>query len=536
MTKTNDTNTPRLVRFAEVAEQLPPTCWAVWRNTRNDGEFADEPVLWVPGPVSAGTIDLACWSAPGVEPESVFIVVVDGDLCVDTLYNWDTDGCKGLIVLGNLKLGHAAVGGQEIFVTGDLTVRELFWGDYNHGTLKVQGRIKARMLLSTDEYHVPPRSDNDEIEVRLEDEAPQEREPADVAAQYFLESVIDRNEPDPSVLREVLDRYAVVEALQRSEQVLKSPFEPFQPAQVPRLWGEVSLSDAASMATQVALFHALLEDIPLEAPEQQFRSESRAADVFVTRAHRRASDQVAVSDVLVILGDDGLEVRVWVDQPGMLGRMTGRTSGLSAVFKHLGQGIYSFRPIWGHPEVIAAVQAIWNEALRRAEAGRFWRAQLQERVRPQEVLALLDLPIVVERYNDWDDPDRNGFWDGHLNYVFHRPTAQEPWATLRISVERPDTETFDVRGYQFEVDDVATPGPVSLRYKSSQEKIPLGSAVDPYCQGPRALSVFDGRQIEEALRWYERCVRRLPVCVPEEDDDEAGDDEEESEADDQDAV
>jgi hypothetical protein len=516
---------PRLVRFTEIAERLPPTCWAVWRNTVNAGEFADEPVLWVPGPLSAGTIDLARWPAPGLDSTQALIVVVDGDLCVDTLYNWDADGCTGLVVLGHLEVGHAVVGGQEIFVTGNLTVRELFWGDYNHGALQVEGRIHARVLLTTGEYHIESRAqhDGDLVELFLEERADVDREHADVAAQYFLESVINRREPDPEGLGDVVPRYRVVEALLRGEPVLKTPFEPIRPVQVPRLFGEVALSDAASMVRQEALFQALIEQVPEDAPEQQFRCAACAADVFVTRAHRRVSDQVAVPDVMVILGDDGLEVRLWRDEPGVLGRMTGRTTGLTAVFKHLGTGVYGFRPVWSDPQVVATIEAVWNDALRRLEADRFWRARLQEQVKAPQLLALLDLPIVAERYNDWSDPDRNGFWDGHLSYTFHRPSDTEPWAILRISVERQDTDDADIRSYQFEVDDVASPGPVSIRYKSSQQDRPLGSPADPYCKGPRALSVFDGQQIEEALRWYARCARRLPTCVPE--DDAAGQEE-----------
>lgn len=529
MDNTTASATPHTVRFADIASRLPDTAWAVWRNALNDGEFADEPVLWVPGPFSAGTIDLARWPAPGVEPESVFIVVVEGDLQVDTLYNRDTDGCTGLIVLGNLEVGHAVVGGQEIFVTGDLTVRELFWGEYNHGALQVGGRIRARFLLATGQYHVPrlAEREGDEIGCFESDENGHDRDLAEIAAQYFPEHFMDRSAPDHWSLAGVLDRYDVMEALQRGEPVLKTPFESIRPLEVPRLWGEVVLTDKASMAQQAALFQALLEDIPEDAPEQQFRSASCAADVFVSRPHRRASDQVAVPATVVMVGDDGLEVRMWVDEPGMLGRMTGRTEGLSAVYKHLGQGVYSFRPIWDRSEVVATVQTLWNEALRRVEAGRFWRVQLQERVKAAQVLALLELPIVTDRYNDWNDPNRNGFWDGHLSYCFHRPTEAEPWAVLRVAIEREDGEIFDTRSYQFEVDDVQTPGPVTLRYKSSQEERPLGSAVDPYCRGPKALSVFDGQQIEEALRWYERCVRRLPTCVPEEEEEEEeGDDNE----------
>lgn len=91
---------------------------------------------------------------------------------------------------------------------------------------------------------------------------------------------------------------------------------------------------------------------------------------------------------------------------------------------------------------------------------------------------------------------------------------------LRINIERQDTDEFDTRGYFFEVSDIEKPGAVMLSYRSSQEKIPKDSPADRYCQKSRRLSVFDAAQIEEALRWYERCVKRLPHCVPEDEDEE----------------
>lgn len=522
MTSTPGADAPRIVRFADIAERLPPDSWSVMRDKANAGEFADERVLWVPGPCHAQVVDLAQWPLPGLETEPVFMVVVDGDLSVGTLYNWDTDGCTGLTVLGDLALDHAVVGGQEIYVCGNLDVRELFWGDYNHGDLQVQGRIRARLLLATDGYYLPVDDgarDGDEIGLLLDDDGAPERDLADVAAQYFAEAVLNRKEPDPSGLRDVVPRYRVVDALLRGEVALRTPFEPLQPVEVPRRWGAVTLTDSASMVAQEPLFQALIEIVPADEPEQAFRSQHFAADVLVTRAHRRASDGSEVPDMLLILGDDGLEVRMWRDSPGILARLAGHSEGLSAAFKDMEKSIYSFRPIWGDPEVVDRVQGIWNEALRRAEAWHFWTPQLQQRTGASEILALLELPIVKDHYNDWNDPDRCGFWDGFLDYAFHRPSDNEPWAVLRLNVERQDTDEFDTRGYFFKVDDVATPGPVLLHYRSSQEDIPKDSPADRYCSGARRLSVFDAAQIEEGLRWYERCVKRLPHCVPEEDEE-----------------
>lgn len=514
MMNTPGADAPYIVRFADVAARLPPDSWCVRRHKSCAGEFADARVLWVPGSCHFAVLDLARWPLPRSETEAVFMVVIEGDLNVGTLYNWDTDGCTGLTVLGDLSLNHAVVGGQEIFVCGNLDVSELFWGDYNHGGLQVNGRIRARLLLATDEYHLPEIGrDCDEIGLLLNDDVEQDRDLVEVAAQYFVEGVLNRREPDPAGLCDVVLRYRVVEALLRGEAILRTPFEPLRPVDVPRLWGEVVLTDRSSMVAQASLFRAFVDIVPASEPEQTFRSQQFAAEVFVTRRHQREGDGVEVPDMLVILGDDGMDVRMW----------DGHREGMTAMFEDGDPPDGGFRPIWDHPEVIVRLQGVWNEALRRAEAWHFWIPQLQQRATTADILALLELPIVKEHYNDWEDSDKNGFWDGFLHYAFHRPFDNEPWAVLRLTVERRDVDEFDIRGYFFAVDDIATPGPAVLRYRSSQEGTPEGSAYDRYNKESIPLSVFDAARIEEALRWFERCAKRLPLCAPEnEDDDEDG--------------
>jgi hypothetical protein len=125
--------------------------WAYVRNERNDGEFENESVILLEGDTRLDSLNL---DKPLGE-ESVFIVLVDGNLVVDSyIYNEDTDGATGLTVLGDLQARNMVVGGQEIYVTGNLQVSELFWGDYNHGDLTVAGNVAALLFMDTEEYHV----------------------------------------------------------------------------------------------------------------------------------------------------------------------------------------------------------------------------------------------------------------------------------------------------------------------------------------------------------------------------------------------
>ncbi|WP_125916944.1 hypothetical protein [Hymenobacter coccineus] len=140
------------IPFAEIKHLLPGDAWAAWRNELNQSEFDDEPVIVFE---SSTVLDLLNLDFPSDETEHIFLILVKGNLTVKRyVYNEETDGAVGLIVLGDLRAGNMLVGGQEVYVTGDLMVDEVFWGDYNHGDLHVLGMATAKVFVETDEYSV----------------------------------------------------------------------------------------------------------------------------------------------------------------------------------------------------------------------------------------------------------------------------------------------------------------------------------------------------------------------------------------------
>jgi hypothetical protein len=85
------------------------------------------------------------------EQSDTALIVVEGNCRIEkALYNYDTDGAPSLMVFGDLHVGNVAVGGQEIYVQGDLHVTGLLWGHYNHGELIVKGDCTADLIIATD--------------------------------------------------------------------------------------------------------------------------------------------------------------------------------------------------------------------------------------------------------------------------------------------------------------------------------------------------------------------------------------------------
>lgn len=144
--------------FAAIKHKLPKDSWAYEINTQK-GEFEDWIVLYHQGDLRLPQLDLDDPLRPpgrsADKASEILSVVVDGDLQVDGLIgNRNDDSATGLHVLGDLRARNMVVGGQEIYVTGNLTVDELFWGHYNHGMLTVKGGVLARVFVETDEYYV----------------------------------------------------------------------------------------------------------------------------------------------------------------------------------------------------------------------------------------------------------------------------------------------------------------------------------------------------------------------------------------------
>jgi hypothetical protein len=139
-------------------------------------------------------------------------IIVKGDLRVKgNIYNENTDGACSLIVFGNLHAKNMAVGGQLIYVKGDITVDEVLIGSYNHGSLYSYGDVSCPLIIS-DDY-----SFNFTADVKVLD-------PVEEDDSFLIQELV----LDAAALFEddSFNFYAAHEALQKGESLLK-PVIPF---------------------------------------------------------------------------------------------------------------------------------------------------------------------------------------------------------------------------------------------------------------------------------------------------------------------
>lgn len=512
------TNMKRL-RFKDIAPWMPKDHWAVQRLRANPHEFAGTEVLYTQGDVQTSAMDLAAWGRDTPHDPHVFLIVVAGSVKADVIFNVETARSTGLVVMGDVDVGHVIVGGQEIYVAGHLQVRELWWGDCGHGGLVAPLGVSARLLMSTNGYALPvwrvdERTDAPAVEgayVRLQDDGERLDPEVEVAACYVVDALIRQPAYLTHSFADVLDRQRMIDTVLQGGRVLHERFVLPQPEVAPYMLGDGYFVDARSLQAQKPHWEAMLACLSPEHPQTQFRSLHDAVTVQWSRTQVPQEDGAfVVEHFFDVLTDDGLQLRLDWDKPGRIHRWLEIPAQLQATYRRADQPHASWKSAFKEHALRALLSDVWDEMLHRAQAGLYWQSQLRKRVTAHQVLQVLQLPVVRQRYHQWRDPARNGYWDGPLRYAFHLPTPQEPWAMLRIARQHEGAAQEDVYAYDFCVTDPeGAPDELVVRYSSSQCGMPVGWPHDPYCRGPQPIALCDGHLMQEALRWFLRCQSRV---------------------------
>lgn len=428
------TQTPFEIRlFSEIKHKLPADAWARWRNERNSGEFDTETVLCHHGDLTLDTLEL---DALPSDAAHVFLILVEGNLRVTgPIYNDDTDGAPGLIVLGDLRARNAVVGGQEIYVCGNLKIEDLFWGDYNHGTLKVAGNADIPLLLDTDEYHVEIAGAQ-RFRRRLStlDAAHDPASSAGLsepAALFPADCVIDTSGGYP-----ILDRTRLLERLRAGLPVIHADLlqARAQPPPIPALCPDRT----PSLANLERLTQADLLLQPAHA-EQTPRLEFWQDDLFCRAAAGEEKDGCIFRSMYFQRA--ALAVTLRYDEVRMSG-------GLLRKPKTQWRSSLRWRRISGEQTSWQDCDALpadcadlfeqgWNALLDGAAA----QAHARTLIAPQRLRTLLALPLAAP-YDDFYDDDRNGLWLDNLYCAFRQEgvvrNGQPQPALLRVARQRSD--------------------------------------------------------------------------------------------------
>ena len=149
----------KLVHYDDIVHLLPEDC-AYVHYTENTGKLI---VIYSDGNLSENflNLDSPCFSQAIEFDEDDFdedayitFILVEGNLRARNIYCQNVSTAVGLVVLGDVSVkNNVAVGGQQLYVGGKLSVAGLYWGDYTEGSLVVNGSVEVRVFMATQGYN-----------------------------------------------------------------------------------------------------------------------------------------------------------------------------------------------------------------------------------------------------------------------------------------------------------------------------------------------------------------------------------------------
>jgi hypothetical protein len=500
--------TARLCPLADVATLIPADCWIAERLAEEPATLADETVLWIIGDVQVPELHLdtplasgsplralVALASPGTTPKRPpFLILIEGHLQVDgALTCDDSDGTAHLIVRGNARMHHAVVGGQLLYVQGTMQVVDLLWGDYNHGELTVHGGLTARVALFTDEYHANITG-HEQVEFLMDEVrgVPHLAEFAnEIAGIVFLPQLLDGVDDGEHSISNMLSRPRVVAAVRAGENVTRSSADIY--GLIPM---EMSLfaDEAISMRNILAAVHA-----PVIGPKEHTASGwFQQTDFSLCQRHVDADGDQRDDNVFITVWktwDFYLSVSHEQERQGLVSRLTnvlrGRKAPRCAQLTLMHRAYRDGEPgEWLPlapditPEAWQACTKAWRgvlDYLRKAVGQHRARYPLYERLVAEltadRIEAFTTLPVFTERYNDWWDSDKNGWWEGDVWVGARQPCMHEgePWGrALKLSWENGDEFPGDdddnaLSAYHINIE-AALDGPAVVQFTYAQRQ------------------------------------------------------------------
>ncbi len=84
------------------------------------------------------------------DDNTVAYIFMENLTVLGNIWNEETDFGVALIAFKNIHAENITVGGQEVYIQGNLDVNKLLCGSYNHGSMTVRGDVKAQYILNDD--------------------------------------------------------------------------------------------------------------------------------------------------------------------------------------------------------------------------------------------------------------------------------------------------------------------------------------------------------------------------------------------------
>ncbi len=493
-----------VVAYADVANKVPET--SLYQCAYADSLRPDPPiVLFVDGDLHLDRLDLddplARWRRPDADVVLPWFILVTGNFVIEQhLWCMETDGSCGLVALGDLTARNAIVGGQQIHVGGNLTIEELYWGDYNHGCLHVEGDTVAALLIQTDyrmgligKVSCLKRVDDlDDLD-------------GDELMKIIAADCVIQTEPEPAP-EWSLNAAAMIERLEAGRSVIcrEALERPDPPFTIPSLFADANVSPGNFL--RLSDPDLLPDDGCLHSIERDGLDLTVMA--YLSEEHCIPRRAILIKDIARNIGvsftlEPATAPWSWRDVVSLRKPQRGWVL-LKATCDTLDTPDPDWVGVEGvtfTPEYTALILKGWAALLEWA-SHRHWAAS---QIPADRVRRLLALPVAAP-YDDYEDSDRNGLWTGRFHAAFRQrgrgADAEGQRPILRFSRSRycrdTDEETTESFYYVLE------------RCQDGQERVRVRHLADQESEQPSMpLDAEGGPRLVEAVRLFHRAAGQL---------------------------
>ncbi|WP_409343629.1 hypothetical protein [Paenibacillus sp. MBLB4367] len=399
----------QFIPISQLADKFPEGSW--WAKFYQD--FSDEQLAaYYEGDLTLPSLNLD-WEKPFPQQKEVIIIFIDGNFTVDNLYNKETDGAIGLMVTGNLSAKNIAVGGQEIYVLGNLMIEEILCGSYNHGETIVKGDLSAAVLAQDDEYSFKvggQKSIACLVNVWEGDGVFQEL-PVDIHEVLIDEVFLDMEEEDADFSFGTL-----VTVIEEGRSALKKLNES------PTRKKAVHLYFTHNTINEENILR-LTQCILMANDKPSFDFQEQGVFFKVQQEHIDADgDQ---RDLSVYMKNNRYHYYIWLEQDHSVGLLR-RTVDEGA----------EWEDITGESqEQLAEISDCWTMLLTCANMAELYLRDIEV----QYVQDILQHPVIQELYSE-EEEEEDGFWDGSKFYSFRQAHTDEDgdYRHARIEIQTPD--------------------------------------------------------------------------------------------------
>lgn len=413
--------TLKIAKFKDVCHLFPEDTIIIkyWENS-NPSSNEKMDIVVLQGDITIENLDLDNPEKSfGIEKlENLYSIVIVGNLSAKNIFNNNDDGSCGLLILGNLSAENIVVGGQEIYVSGNLFVKDLFWGHYNHGCTKVKNEITGKLFLLTEEYNLEKTDDKSKLNIDF----------------FYSEEYEDFN------YDEIEDRETIIEYLKENKNVLEIFFANHLAQkkvavtddyrEVPSIFENKIFLSKDDMDTQTNNFLKVFELYDEKYYDEVKITLYDETLVFVNKPNKKEFADKQIEQSIYFLMPNGNEILVRIAKINPIKKLFKNSIGIEVLYKNLKQNISSYNPIFNVQNEIENFTLIWQEFLINFERSVYYFDKLKSIATPQKIRDIINLAVVQEKYNDWNVANKIK-WDNNIFYAFN--FSEKNKVTVRLA-------------------------------------------------------------------------------------------------------